>query len=368
MRTQEAAVASGTDWPVRRTPDTTMNAVTFREFGGPDVLHPEPLPVPEIGPDEVLVQVAAVSVGRLLDLAARAGTHPYARFTFPHVLGAEHSGVVAAIGSEVTGLGLGQRVATFPVVTCGTCATCLAGRDELCPNLQIIGTHRPGAYADYVAVPAANVHPVPHGIDPVDACALVLGAATAMNQLTRAGMQPGDWVVVQAAPSALGSITAALARHLGANVVVTSRVADKRAQLSELGFEHVLDGTAAEFPDKVHELTGGAGADIVVDNIGDLTLWRNSQAVLGRGGTLVTSGAFRGSEVPVNLQRLYSMGQSVLGLRTGNKASSRRVWEEVERGFRPPVAATFPLQEAAAAHRYLEDDLNVGRVALVTEG
>lgn len=362
-------IGAGTDarWPFLQTLPTTMAAMTFREFGSPEVLRPETLQVPEIRADEVLIQVAAVSVGRLLDLAARAGTHPYAKFTFPHVLGAEHAGVVAAVGSAVTDLTVGQHVATFPVVTCGTCAACSDGYDELCPQLEIIGTHRQGAYAEYVAVPAANAHPVPAGINPVDACALALSAATAMNQLSRAGLKPGGWVVVQAAPSALGSITATLARHLGANVIVTSRVAAKREQLVSHGFDHVLDGTTPDFPQEIQRLTGGSGADIVIDNIGDKTLWRNSQAALGRGGVIVSSGAFRGPEVPVNLQRLYSMGQRIFGVRTGNKESSRRVWQEVGRGFRPPVAATFPLAEASAAHRYLEDDLNVGRVALVTD-
>ncbi|MEV0286965.1 MULTISPECIES: alcohol dehydrogenase catalytic domain-containing protein [unclassified Kribbella] len=365
MTTQEGIRSETARWPALRTPGSTMTATVFHEFGSPDVLQPHSLPVPHPLPGEVLVQVAAVSVGRLLDLSARAGTHPYARFTFPHVLGAEHAGVVAAVGADVTDLEVGQQVATFPVITCGECSVCRQGRDELCRRLEIIGTHRPGAYAEYVAVPATNLHPVPAGIDPVTACALALGGAVAMNQLTQAGLRPGSWVVVQAAPSALGSITALLAQQLGANVVATSRVAGKRAQLRQLGFEHVLDGTAADFADRILDLTGGVGADIVVDDIGDPRLWRNSQAALGRGGVLVSSGAFRGAEVPVNLQRLYSMGQQVLGVRTGNKASSRRLWDEVARGFRPPVAATFGLSEAAAAHRYLEDDLNVGRVVLV---
>jgi NADPH:quinone reductase-like Zn-dependent oxidoreductase len=365
MSTQVTPVE--TEWPVARTRGATMSAVTFRRFGPPEVLTMESLPVPSVRPDEVLIQVAAVSVGRLLDLAARAGTHPYARFTFPHILGAEHSGVIAEVGSDVSGFQVGQRVATFPVITCGSCAECLGGRDELCPALQLIGTHRPGAYAEFVSVPAGNVHAVPDGLGPVAACAVALGAATAMNQLTRADLSAGDWVVVQAAPSGLGSITAALAMHLGARVVVTSRVEEKRADLRARGFSHVFDGTAPDFPARIADLTDGRGADIVIDNIGNETLWRNSQAVLCRGGTLVSSGAFGGHEVPVNLQALYSLGQRIIGVRTGNRASSHRVWDEVERGFRPPVAATFPLHEAAAAHRYLEDDMNVGRVALVIE-
>ena len=108
----------------------------------------------------------AVSIGRLLDVAARAGRHPYPGFAFPHVLGAEHAGVIAAIGPGVTGWQVGQRVAAFPVVTDGTCHYCLLGYDELCENLQLIGIHRAGAYAQYVAVPARNLHVVPADISP----------------------------------------------------------------------------------------------------------------------------------------------------------------------------------------------------------
>lgn len=351
-------------WPELRTIPAEMTAVTFREHGGPDVLKPEALPVPTLGPDDVLVQVAAVAVGRLLDLAARAGTHPYAKFSFPHVLGAEHSGIVAAVGPTVTSVAVGDRVAGFPVLTCGTCRQCRAGRDELCQTLQIIGTHRSGAYADYVAVPAANLHHVPDSLDPIETVALALGPAVAMNQLRRADMKAGDWVVVQAATSALGSVTAALSRHLGANVIVTSRDKDKRQRLTEIGFEHVLDGTSADFPDQVRALSGG-GAQVVVDNIGDVALWRNSQLALAPGGVIVSSGAFAGHDVPVDLKRLYSLGQSVIGVRTGNRESCRLAWAEVDRGFRAPATTTFPLADAAAAHRFLEEDLNVGRVALV---
>lgn len=354
-------------WPPRRDVGTTMRAMVMESFGEPEVLQPWDVPVPELRPDEVLVQVAAVSVGRLLDLTARAGKHPYARFAFPHILGAEHSGQIAALGSEVSGLSVGQHVAGFPVVTCGRCRMCERGYDELCPGLEIIGTHRPGAYADYVAVPASNVYLLPDLLEPVAACALALGGAVAMNQLMRADMRPGEWVVVQAAPSALGSITAMLARHLGAQVIVTSRVPEKRSQLEQMGFDHVLDGTDEQFARQVHDLTSGEGADIVVDNIGDPVLWRNSQSALRRGGTLVSSGAFMGHEVPVNLQALYSLGQRIVGVRTANRASAGRLWEEVARGFVPPVAATFPLSEAAAAHRFLEANLNVGRVVLLPD-
>jgi NADPH:quinone reductase-like Zn-dependent oxidoreductase len=352
-------------WPRPAAPAETMTAVVFAEFGPPEVLRAVSVPTPRPGPDEVLVRVAAVSVGRLLDITARAGDHPYAKFVLPHVLGAEHAGLVAAVGRDVTGFEVGDKVAAFPAITCRTCAMCERGYDELCPSLQLIGTHRPGAYAQYVAVPARNLHQVPEGIDPVQATALALAGPVAMNQLTRAGFRAGQWVVVQGASSGLGSVTAALARHLGGRVIATSRVPAKRERLRALGVEAVLDATEDGFAGRVRELTGGRGADLAIDDLGEPRIWAATMDTLAPGGTVVSSGAFLGREVTVNLQRLYSLGQRVVGVRTGNLASIAPLWGAVERGFRPVIDRSFPLADAPAAHRYVEGDSNVGRVALL---
>ena len=211
MREQLADV-SRRAWPaVPDAPPATMHAVVFTRFGGPEVLEVTEVPVPAVGAGEVLVRVAAVSVGRLLDLTARAGTHPYARFVLPHVLGAEHAGTVAAVGDGVREVKAGDQVAVFPVLTCGSCRACREGATEACPRLQIMGVHRPGAYAEYTVVPAANVHVLPAGLDPWTAAGLALAGPVAYNQLSQAGLRPEDWVLVQGGSSALGSLTAALA-------------------------------------------------------------------------------------------------------------------------------------------------------------
>jgi NADPH:quinone reductase-like Zn-dependent oxidoreductase len=353
-------------WPAATAPGAWMRAVVFREFGPPEVLGEELIAVPVPAPGEVLVQVAAVSVGRFLDLTARAGRHPYRGFTFPHVLGAEHAGVVAALGADVAGLTNGDRVACFPVITDASCEFCHAGYDELCSSLRLVGTHQPGAYAQYVAVPARNLHRVPDQVSPVQATGLALSGAVAMNQLLRAGFRPGQWVLVQGAASGLGSLTAGLVRHLGGQVIGTSRSAAKRARLAaELGVTAALDAAGPGFAATVRELTAGRGADIVVDNLGDPRVWAVSLASLAPGGTLVSSGAFLGQQVQVDLSRLYLNGQRIVGVRTGNQASVSALWAEVERGFRPVLDTTFPLAKAADAHRYLEDEQNVGRVVLI---
>lgn len=352
-------------WPLLAEPGPEMGATVFSEFGPPEVLHDTVLPTPQVADGEVLVQVAAVSVGRLLDLRARAGTHPYAKFVLPHVLGAEHAGVVAATGSAVTSVRIGDRVAVFPSVFCGRCRFCLRGRQEACRSLQLIGTHRQGAYADYVAVPVENVQPVPADISPVEASSLALSGPVAANQLTQAGFEPGMWVLVHGAASALGSTTAALAAHLGGRVIATSRSAAKRERLAAHGLEATLDATSPAFADDVRDLTAGEGVDLVVDDLGEPGIWASTADVLAVTGTVVTSGAFLGGEVTIDLLRMYSLCQRAIGVRTGNPASIRAAWAEVANGFRPVVDRSFPRGRAAEAHHYVEADTNVGRVTLV---
>jgi len=352
-------------WPAATPPTATMRAIILPEFGQPEVLGEAVVATPAPAAGEVLVQVAAVSVGRVLDLAARAGGHPYPGFQFPHVLGAEHAGVIAALGPAVTGWRIGERVAAFPVVTDGTCYYCLRGYDEVCENLKLIGIHRPGAYAQYVAVPTRNLHPVPADITPAQATGLALSGAVAMNQLQRSGFEAGDWVLVQGASSGLGSLTASLAMHLGAHVIAASRSPAKRDRLTALRADAVLDPAAPDFAARVRSLTGGRGADIVIDNLGEAGVWQTSVASLAPTGTLVSSGAFLGGDVRIDLSRLYQQAQRIVGVRTGNQASIAALWAEVDRGFRPVLDTTFPLEEAADAHRYLEDGQNVGRVSLI---
>ncbi len=353
-------------WAEPETPSSTMPAVVFRQFGPPEVLHVEEVSTPEPAPDEVLVQVRAVAVGRYLDVSARAGLHPFPGYRFPHILGAEHAGVIAAVGSAVEESRIGQRVAGFPNISCGRCPRCLTGEDDLCSQLQLLGMHRPGAYAAYVAVPARNVREVPSHIEPEPATALALAGAVILNQLAVCRFVPGQWVLVQGAAGALGLLSCSMIHHLGGRVIAMSRTAEKREQLAGLGFDAVLDPTATDVASTVLDLTSGAGADIVIDNLGDPASWATSVAVLASGGRLVSSGAFLGHDLPLDLRSLYIRGQHIIGVRTGNRASVEALWELVEAGYQPPsLCEAFEFTEAAEAHRLLEDNRNVGRVTLV---
>ena len=321
-------------------------------------------PVPRPTSGEALVRVRAVSIGRTLDIAARSGGLPFAQIALPHILGAEHAGVVEAVDPGVDHVKPGDRVAVFPVVSCGRCRFCEAGRQESCNELQLIGIHRPGAYADYSCVPARNLHRIPDALSDVDAAALALSAPVAVHQLEQACVRDGSWVLVQAAGSALGSMTAVAAMHRGARVIATSRRGWKRERLVDLGVVAALDAEQEDFVERVRELTSGEGVDVIVDNIGSQSLWEAGLKVLAPTGIVVTSGAFVGERVEVDLRTFYTRSFRLIGVRTANTAAVADAWRAVETGLRPVVDRTFPLEHAAAAHSYLEEDQNFGRVAL----
>ncbi|MDT0183944.1 zinc-binding dehydrogenase [Microbacterium sp. ARD31] len=342
-----------------------MHATAFAEFGGPEVLKDIVVPTPQPGRGEVLVKVAAVSVGRLLDLIARSGKHPYATFELPHILGADHAGTIAAVGEGVDNVVVGDHVAGFHVIFPVEDEYTRSGYGDLSPSVKIIGTHVPGADGEYVVVPAVNVRVVPEGIGPVMAASIIGVGPVAMNQFERAGgVGAGSNVIVQGATSGLGATTAMLAKHLGATVVVTSRHESKRERLRELGFEHVFDAIDEDFADRAREAFGGDGAHVVVDNLGAPLIWEHGFAALRPGGAMVSSGAFLGHVVPLNLQRAYTQGMRVIGVRTGTLGTVDRVWAEAERGYRTVVDATFPIENAPDAHRFVERAGNVGRVVM----
>jgi len=329
-----------------------MRAVVIREHGDVDVLNVEDVPTPEPSPGEVRVRVGAVSVNSFLDVSNRAGLVPFAVYEFPHILGVEHAGVVDEVGEGVPEwIQPGKRVVVQAAF--------------LRPDgtIGLLGVHRTGSAAEYSCVPAPCLRPLPDGVTFAEGAALTLNGPLAVRQLEYAHFEPGEWVLVQAAASAAGTMMIRVLQHLGARIIATSRSEEKREVLRRLGVEHVLNSADPDLPTAVHALTEG-GADLVVDNIGDPDLWRSSIASLKDGGRVVTSGAKFGGEVPLNVRDLYTRNLSVLGVRTYNPPAADRLWELVEEGLRPVISEVFPMESVRDAHRLIENQENVGRVVL----
>ncbi|MGC3953495.1 MAG: quinone oxidoreductase [Propionicimonas sp.] len=326
-----------------------MRAVVAREPGGAEVLDVVDLPEPEPGPGQLLVRVAAAGVN-FIDTYRRSGVYP---MLFPHVVGSEGAGEVVALGAEVTGFGVGDRVSW---------------------------DNAPGSYAELVAVPAANAVRLPDGVDPVTAAALPLQGMTA-HYLVRSTfeVQPGQDVLLHAGAGGVGLLATQLATARGARMITTVGSAEKAELSRAAGAADVIDysGLAdltADLPPLVRELTGGAGVHVVYDGVGRST-FDASLASLRRRGTLVLFGGASGQVPPFDLQRLNAGGSLYVTRPTLAHYTATRDEIEWRMGelldavlagtLDLRIGARYPLAEAAEAHRALEGRRTTGKVLLV---
>lgn len=340
-----------------------MKAAVIHEFGPADVLKIEDVPAPKPAEGEVLVRVHEVRVGGLLDIGTRAGRNPFARLTFPHILGADFAGEVVEVEGS-TELRLGDRVAGVPFVPCGRCHACQIGRDDGCSHAQLVGVHRQGSYAELVSVPAKVLRRIPSSVSDEQAAAMALSGPVAITQFQVADLRAGDWVLVTAAASGIGLVTSLVAKKLGARVIASSRKEWKREMLRGHGFEAVLDSDASTFVDEVREVTNGDGVTIAIDNTSSADLFAKLCAVLARLGVIVCSGALVAEPVSLDMRSMYLKSQSIIGIRTHTQSALDRFWALATDGIESHVDRTFRLEQVADAHRYVESEKNFGRVLL----
>ena len=341
-----------------------MKAIRFHTHGGPEVLRYEDAPDPVARPGHVVVRVAACALNHL-DLFQRIGLERVT-IPLPHISGADVAGAIDEVGAGVRELVAGQRVMVQPGLSCGTCARCLAAQDFLCPRYDVLGYQSEGGYAERVAVPAANIIPLPDHIDFVKAAAFPLTFLTAWHMLfTKAGLTSADVVLVVAAGSGVGQAAVQIAKVARARVIATARGEDKCAQAANLGADDVIDSTREDVPRRVKALTGGRGADIVIEHVGAST-WDGSVRSLSKGGRLVTCGATTGFEATLDLRHLFARQLTFAGSYMGSKAELLLASDMFFRGlYSPVIDSTFPLREAAEAHRRLEAGTRFGKIVLV---
>lgn len=334
-----------------------MRAVRFHQHGGPEVLQVDRVaePVPREG--EVLVRVRACALNHL-DLWQRRGLERV-RIPLPHVSGADVSGDV------VTGDLSGRRVLLQPGVSCGRCAACLSGNDNVCDAYDLLGYMRDGGYAEYIAVPAVNLVPIPDHVGYVEAAAFPLTFLTAWHMLVaRAGLKAGEDVLVVAAGSGVGQAAVQVASLMGARVIATAGGEAKLAKARALGAEAVIDHYRQDVVAEVKSLTGRRGVDVVVEHVGEAT-WEKSLRCLARNGRLVTCGATTGPRGTLDLRYLFARHISLLGSYMGSKAELLQAARLFFAGrLRPVVDATLPLEDAAEAHRRLEAHQPFGKLVL----
>ncbi len=342
-----------------------MKAVYIQEQGDVDKMLYGDLPDPEPYPGEVLVRLHAAAINHL-DLFARSGGNRVRVGPFPHILGSDMSGEIAALGPGVEGLDVGQRVVVDYVIKCGTCDQCIVGRDELCHRILNMGVSVAGGYAQYVVAPRANVHGIPDDLSYEEAASIPLVFHTAWHCLvTRAGLQPGETVLINAAGSGVGSAGIQIARAFHCRVIVTAGSDEKIARARDLGAEGGVNYNATpEFGGAVRAMADGDGVDVVLDSVGSV-VWDESFASMKAGGRLVNCGVTSGHMASLHLGRLFSRGLSVLGSGGRSRQEFADFMRLVKAGaLHGVVGRVFPLEEAGEAHVLMDSRDFFGKIVL----
>jgi NADPH:quinone reductase-like Zn-dependent oxidoreductase len=340
-----------------------VKVVLFRQHGGPEVLQNADVPEPEPRPNEVLVRVRACALNHL-DLWVRRGL-PGVPIPLPHIPGSDVAGEIARVGSEVTTVRVGQKVVLAPLVSCGKCPACIAGLDNRCRQATNLGYMIDGGCAEFVRAPEVNCLPYPENLSFEEAAAVPLVFQTAWHMLlNRAQLQPGEDVLVLGAGSGVGSAAIQIAKFFGARVITTAGSDAKLEKARQLGADYVINHKTQRIPDEVRRITNKRGVDVVFEHVGTAT-WDDSVASLALAGRLVTCGNTTGYDAKIDLRFLFSRQLSLLGSYMGVKSELHTIMKLVSTGhLKPVIDRVFPLQEAAAAHAYLESGQQFGKVVL----
>ncbi|KAJ4812139.1 Quinone oxidoreductase [Rhynchospora pubera] len=327
-----------------------MKAVVITESGGPEVLQLKEVEDPTVGDDEVLIKVAAAGLNRA-DAYQREGGHPPPKGCSPYP-GLEVSGTIVSFGRNVSPgspWNIGDQVCTL-----------LGG----------------GGYAEKVAVPAAQLLPVPEGVSLRDAACIPEVACTVWSTVFMTShLSPGESFLIHGGSSGIGTFAIQISKYLGIKVFVTAGSEDKLQACKDLGADVCINYKKEDFAARIKEETEGKGVDVILDNMGGSYLQRNLDS-LSIDGRLFILGFQGGTTAELNLSPLLAKRLTIqaAGMRARSPENKAKIVKEVEKNVWPAIVAgkvkpivykTFPLAEAAEAHRLLETSSHVGKLLLI---
>jgi NADPH:quinone reductase-like Zn-dependent oxidoreductase len=341
-----------------------LKAVRMHGYGGVEQLFYEDADEPRLTqPKEVVVKLKAASLNHI-DIWNRLGATGIV-VQMPHILGADGAGVVVELGKEVENVKAGDAVCLYPATGCGRCEYCLTGRDFMCIHLRVLGERLEGTYAEYVKLPAENCFPIPAGLSFEEAAAFPLVCLTLWRMLiTNAQLKPGETLLIIGIGGGVASAALQVAKNIGALVIVTSGSDQKLERAKKLGADHGINHHKQDFVQEVNTLTRNRGVDVVIDCVAG-EVWQKSLAALARGGRLVTCGATAGGQPNDDLTAIFSKHLKIYGSTLGSREEFRQLLSFMAvKKIKPTVDRVFPLKEAAAAQRHLEEAKQFGKVVL----
>jgi NADPH:quinone reductase len=321
-----------------------MKAIQVKQPGGPEALQLVDLPIPQPKPDEAVVKIAASGVN-FIDVYQREGRY---KVSLPFVLGQEGAGAVTAVGSGVKSLKLGDRVAWSGIL---------------------------GSYAEYAAIPADRLVPVPQGVSDQQAASTMLQGMTA-HYLSHDTfpLKHGQTALVHAAAGGVGLLLVQMAHNIGARVIATVSTDEKAKLARQAGADELILYTQADFEAETRRLTAGHGVDVVYDGVGKTTFEKGLNVLRPR-GMMVLFGGSSGAVPPFDLIQLSQKGSLYLTRPTLNhytatteelRARSTAVFKMIAEGkLKLRIEHTYPLADAAAAHRDLEGRKTTGKLLLI---
>jgi len=324
-----------------------MKQVQFHQYGEPEVLHLEEVPIPQPGPGEVLIRVEAAGIN-FADTMQRRNTYPQPT-PLPGLPGGEITGVVEQVGTGVSSVAVGNQVVA------------------VLPN--------GGGYADYAVAPASMAFPLPPGVSGQQALALQLQGLTAYLLLKKAAhLQPGETVLIHSAAGGIGTLLVQVAKLLGAGAVIATASTDEKLDLARsLGADAAINYTHIDWPQQVKQANNGAGIAIILDAVGG-DIFQQSFDCLAPFGRLINYGNSSGKPSSVDVWQLTVPNQSVSGFYLGGYFGQPTLIQEAY-GFlfshtasgqlKIHIGQTLPLHEAAQAHHLLESRQTTGKVVLI---
>ena len=340
-----------------------MKAAIIREFGGPEVFRYEDVEQVRPGPGEVVIKVAACGINRY-DLYMRMGA-VFTDISFPHVLGADVAGTIAAVGPEVTGWKGGDPVIVAPGYPIDPADWDVVPENRA-PSFEVTGTHSWGGNADYIRMPARFVVQDATGLTPPEVAAMPLVLMTAVHAVETLGeVREGSRVLTQSGASGSGNACVQVARALGAQVAATVGSVEKVETAQSSGAELVINYNERNFAEAVLDWTNGVGVDVVIDNVGASVFEENLRA-LRVGGVFVNFGLVGGIKATLNIRNLFFRQHQLRGSFMGSMEEFKRGLGLLAAGkVKAVIDRTYPLSGVAEAHRHIESRAVRGKVVLI---